>query len=1054
MNSLFQNPRLLVVSVGLIVVAGTSALSTIVRQEDPSITNGVAVIVTPYPGASAERVEALVTDKIEDELRELSEIDVISSSSKNGVSVVTVEIDETIRGPGTEKAFSKIRDALDDASRELPAGALAPIFDDERFGSYTRLVGLKWSGSRPPQRGILKRFGEELQDRLRNVDGTDTVKIFGAPDEEIAVRFDPDAVATARLTAGQVAEALTNSDAKVAAGAMRDRARRVLIEVAGELDSLQRIREVPVSVGDQGRVLRVGDVAEVTRGVTDPPSNLASVDGAPAVVVAAQIGEGVAFDGWSAEADRVIARFESTLPHGVSLVTIFDQADYTRARLSDLVGNLATGLLLVVIVLFISMGWRSALIVSATLPLVSLASIAVLNYLAVPIHQMSVTGLIVALGLLVDNAIVVTDAIREKRLQGMPARQAVTSTITHLWSPLLSSTVTTVLAFMPILLLAGRVGEFVGAIGLSVIVALSTSYLIAMTIVPALASRLIRPVQQGRMGLLQSGLTLAGPARWFDRSVGWSLRNPRLSILASSVLPVLGVIGALTLPRQFFPPADRDQFYIEMRLPEQVAIRETQRTAGLVEAALRRRSEILSVGWFIGRSAPPFYYNLKQEQDGTPSYAQAIVKAASVGDVQRLLPLLQRELDTAFPEAQILVRELLQGPPVDAPVEIRLYGPDVAVLRELGEQLRERMARLPIITHSLATLTAGSPKLWFEADEVEARLAGLSLVDIAGQMNLHLEGVPGGTLLEGTEEIPIRVRVGGETQSDVSKIRSTVLLPTGPGVPNLSGAAPAPSSFVGIPLETLVKPALRPVLDGIPHRDGRRVNIIRGYTDAGVYPEAAFNQLNRVLAEDPLALPVGYTLEFGGDAEKQAKAMGNLFAFVPVLVVMMLAVVVLSLNSFRLGAMVFAVAFQSIGLGLLSLAVLRYPLGFQALIGLIGLVGVAINAAIIISSALLARPRSVAGDVADIQQTVVGQTSRHIISTTVTTFGGFLPLILAEGGFWPPFASGIAGGVLLSTLISFYFVPAVFLLATRRRPFGIVEDERESAPAQFQEVLS
>ena len=580
MQDLQQNPRVLAIAVALIVVAGLSALTTIVRQEDPSITNGVAVIVTPYPGASAERVEALVTDKIEDELRELSEIQTLSSSSKNGVSVVTVELDEELQGEATEKAFSKIRDALDDATAQFPPGTAPPIFDDDRFGSYTRLLALRWANDdATPERGIMKRFGEELQDRLRDAFGTDSVKVFGAPSEEISVRFDADALAAAQLTAGQVAQALAQADAKVAAGAARSEANRVLIELTGELDSLARIRDVPVAVGAGGRVLRVGDLASVTRGVTDPPSDLAIVNGAASVVVAAQIAEGIAFDEWSSAADVVVARFAETLPHGIEMTTIFDQADYTRARLTDLIRNLATGLSLVVIVLFVTMGWRSAVIVSATLPLVSFASIAVLRLMSVPIHQMSVTGLIVALGLLVDNAIVVTDAIRERRLRGVSASQAVREAIGHLWGPLLSSTLTTVLAFMPILLLAGRVGEFVGAIGLSVIVALVSSYLIAMTIVPALASRLIRPSGLGTAGFWQTGLTLPIAGRWFERSIDWSLRHPRLSMLLAAVLPVLGLLGATTLPRQFFPPADRDQFYLEMRLPEQVAIEETMAVA-------------------------------------------------------------------------------------------------------------------------------------------------------------------------------------------------------------------------------------------------------------------------------------------------------------------------------------------------------------------------------------------------------------------------------------------------------------------------------------------
>ncbi len=795
----------------------------------------------------------------------------------------------------------------------------------------------------------------------------------------------------------------------MAAGVVRGERNTLLIELEGELDSIERIRRVPLSAGQDGQVLQVGDIATVERGLRSPASDLARVDRRAATVVAAQLAPGKRFDVWSERTTEVVEAFESELPHGIELEVVFDQAVYTRARLDGLVNNLATGLLLVVVILFLTMGWRSALIVTVTLPLVSLASLTVLYTLGVPIHQMSVTGLIVALGLLVDNAIVVTDAIRSKRVAGSSALVAVRDSLR-------------------------RGGECVGTIGRSVIVSLICSYARAMTVVPAFAGRFLPPsAPNASNSIWSSGLSLPRAGLWFRRSLDWSLKHPKRSMALASILPIFGYLGASTLPRQFFPPADRDQFNVEMWLPRQSSIEETERVALDVDLKLRAHDEIESVHWFIGRSAPPNYYNLRQSEDGNASYAQAQVQIESVEALDELLPRLQEELDREFPNAQILVRELLQGPPVDAPIEYRIYGPDIAVLRSLGEELRERMTRVSTVTHSLATLTAGSPKLRFRPDENEARMIGLQLLDIASQLNVSLEGMPGGSILEGNEEIPIRVRVGDETRSNVERVRATALI-----APGMQSEV---SGYRGVPLESLVDTDLRPVLDGIPHRNGRRVNTIRGYTHANVFPETAFTELREILTSDPIEVPPGYDLEIGGDAAERKEAMGSLFAFVPVLVVLMLAVVALSLNSFRLAAVIFAVAIQSMGLGFLSLTVLRYPLGFQAMIGQIGLIGVAINAAIIINAALQTRPAALAGSVDDIRDTVIRDTSRHIISTTITTFGGFLPLILTPGGFWPPFATGIAGGVLLSTVVSFYFVPAAFLVITRRRPVTRMDSE-------------
>lgn len=1029
MDRLMRDPRLLATTIGLIVVAGLSALATIVRQEDPTITNGVALIVTPFPGASAERVESLVTEKLEEELRQIQEISTVESTSRAGTSVVSVEIDETITGEATAPIFSKIRDAIDDAQARFPAGVLDPIFDDERFGSYTFILGLTWVGSGAAPTAILQRYAETLEDALRGVTGTDHVKVFGRSDEQIRVTFDPERLAAAGLGARSVADAIARADAKVASGVLRAPHQNLLLEVSGELDSLERIRRVPLAAGPAGVTLRVGDVARVERAIADPPRELAKVDGRPAVVVAAQLAAGQRFDVWAERARARVQDFEASLPEGIALEMIFDQTEYTEARLADLVTSLMTGLVLVVIVLFATLGGPAALVVTAALPLVTLASVAILRFLGVPIHQMSVTGLIVALGLLVDNAIVVTDAVRMRRLEGLSGLEAVQASIRHLRVPLFASTLTTVLAFMPILLLPGRVGEFVGTIGLSVIVALIVSYGVAVSIVAALAGRF----SLGRPGArLSAGLSFPAATRRFSRSLDWSLAHPKTSMALATLLPLVGVVGATTLPQQFFPPADRDQFHLELYMPASASIDATRRVTERVEALLRGREEVEHVTWLVGRSAPPFYYNMKQTQDGNPAFAQALVRARSVPDVSRVLPLLQAEIDREVPEAQAILRELLQGPPVDAPVEYRIYGPRISELRRLGEALRERMSRVAVITHSTASLTASSPKLRLETDEDEALLAGLRPVDIAGQLQLALEGIEGGSVLEGQEELPVRVRVDDATRADLDRLRGLPLLARG-----LPGAgSPAGAAFPGIPLSALSEPALRPVLDGIPRRNGERVNVIRGFTSAGIYPETAFEGLSRVLSEHPLEVPAGYRLEVGGDAEKRADAMGDLFASVPLLVVLMVAAVALSLDSFRLALVIFVVAFQSMGLGLLSLTVLRHPLGFQALIGLIGLVGVAINAGIVISSALQTDPDALAGDATRIRQMVLTETSRHIISTTITTFGGFLPLILSEGGFWPPFASAVAGGVLLSTIGSFYFVPAAFSVLTRQRPLA------------------
>ncbi|NJK89353.1 MAG: efflux RND transporter permease subunit [Myxococcales bacterium] len=714
----------------------------------------------------------------------------------------------------------------------------------------------------------------------------------------------------------------------------------------------------------------------------------------------------------------MVDAFASELPGGVKVEHFFDQTGYTSSRLFDLQMNMLQGLIIVVVVLFLTLGARAAAVVSLTLPVVVLGSVGVLRLLGVPIHQMSVTGLIVALGLLVDNAIVMTDAVQQRLVRGEKRRDAVKDASRVLWVPLASSTVTTVLAFMPIVLLKGRVGEFVGTLGMSVIVALVTSYAVAMTLVPAISGFVLSSKE--RAGFWSHGLELPVVGSLFDRSIAWSLSRPVTSALLVSIIPVIG-FGAITqMPRQFFPPADRNQFVLELRGRPSASMNETEKVVERVDAFLRDQDEVEHIAWVLGRSAPPFYYNLKQDQEGQSQFAQALVQTRRATDVLPLLRRIQPELDRREPSVQAIGKELLQGPPVDAPIELRIFGPDVNELRRIGDEYRSRLARVSTVIHSTSSLTSGSPEVVIDVDEAKLRKVGLSHVMVATQLSPLPGRHPGGLHPRGgRRHSSPRPRFGRGASADL-----------GPAV--MVFQPPAVTS-VGVPLEAVGTVEVEPTLDRISRRNGRRVNIVRGFTVAGVFPDTALGQLDHVLADDPVPLPPGYAVELGGDAEGRSDASANLAASMPVLVLLMVATVALSLGSFRLGGLVFVVAVQSIGLGLACLGFSGHPLGFNATIGLIGLVGVAINAAIIINSALLENEAARVGSLDAVRHVVVNETSRHIVSTTITTFGGFLPLMLSPGGFWPPFAISLAGGVFLSTIVTFYFVPPCFVLLCRWR---------------------
>ena len=1026
MNTLFySNVRYFILAIALIASAGLSSILTIGRQEDPTITNLFATIVTPYPGATPSRVEALVTEKIEQELREIEEIDEISSTSRTGVSVISVTLSEFIDDAAIERTWSEIRDALSAAEINFPSGVRKSDFDNDRTGAYTTLSAITAADGVDVSPGILKRYAEQLQDRMRAVPGTELVRLFGEQEEEVLVAVDPARLVAFGLAVTDVARTIAAADSKVEAGRVRGAQSDFLIEVGGEIDSLDRVRSMPLVSSETGQITRIGDVAVVSRGERTPPSSIAVADGAPAVVVASKMQSNLQVDAWASAAEQAMAAFERDLPGGVKHTLLFNQARYTADRLVGLGGNILLGITLVIAVMLVTLGWRAAVIVAAVLPLTALLSIAVLQRVGIPIHQMSVTGLIVALGLLVDAAIVMTDEIRRRIVAGLPRLEAIGQSVDRLAIPLLASTVTTVLAFVPMAILPGPAGDFVGSIAISVIVMLLSSFLLAVTLTPALAG-FILPAQSDSAPIWwRHGITAAPVQDMFQRSLDWALKHRGLAIAAALALPVMGFAAFPTLTAQFFPGVDRDQFYVQIRLPEGSALSQTKAVAEKADAILREDSGVTHAHWFIGESAPAFYYNMIQNQDGVPSFAEALVTTRSEEDTERLVPALQANFDKLLPQAQFLVRDLTQGPPVTAPVEVRLVGPELETLQALGEDLRLRMADHPAVTHTKASLMGGAPKIVFDLDEDKVLQTGRTLGAVAAELQASIEGATGGSLIEGSEELPVRVRMFDENRASAGRIRdlNVILAP--------SQTRERDDTWLGVPLAALGDANVVPSNSPIARRDGERVNTVQAFLQIGVLPEEVLKDVRDGLVTSPMALPQGYRIEYGGDSDARAEVVTNLLAPMGLIVALLVATIVLTFNSFRLSFVTLSVAVLSMGLSVLALAIFRYPFGIQAVIGVIGSIGVSINAAIIIMTALQKNEAAMANDREAIR-TVVMASGRHIISTTITTFGGFLPLILAGGGFWPPFAMAIAGGVLLSTVVSFYFVPPVFSLVIGR----------------------
>ena len=709
MSSLFfDNRRLLVLAICLIVVAGLSSYVVLPRMEDPLMLQRAAIINTVYPGASAERVEALVTEKLEEELQEIEEIKVLRSSSNSGISTMSIELKDDVYE--VDEVWSRVRDKLDDAAPLLPTAAGDPDFELLKITAYASIVAVVWdlppgSDSAAPNYAILRRQAETLEDRLRAIRGTRDVDIYGDPQEEVVVEIEQAELASLGLTVGEVAAQLRASDAKVSAGLLRSEQGNFLIEVDAELQTLERIRRLPIAVDRAGNAqfVALGDIARVAKDIVRPQSSLALVDGRAAIAIGTLVKQKKRVDHWTDDLHGVLAEFSAGLPKGVRLKTLFEQNKYVEHRLTTLLRNLLLGASAVIGVVWVMMGWRSAVVVGVALPLSSLMVLAGMRGLGLPMHQMSITGLIIALGLLIDNAIVMVDEVRGRITAGSSRRDAVGKSVRHLAVPLFGSTVTTALSFAPIALMPGPAGEFVGSIALSVILAVSSSLFLAMTITPTLMALLDQrsldrgsdgghekqkvtakdansakenpgrtayrgvsswrswrswrpwrfkknfPVLLGSEGVEQrhwwtDGYSNAALTERYRSTLDWIFHRPWLGVGIGMVLPIAGFLAASTLTEQFFPPADRDQFQIEMTLPSQSSIGYTTEVVQAARAKLLEHAEVTDVEWFVGESAPPFYYNMLVNRANTPQYAQALVQVVSADGVEGLIREVQTEL--------------------------------------------------------------------------------------------------------------------------------------------------------------------------------------------------------------------------------------------------------------------------------------------------------------------------------------------------------------------------------------------------------------------------
>ena len=1038
-NYLHQNPRILVLLLTVIVLAGVSSYLIMPRLEDPALGQRVAVVSTIFPGADPARMESTVTIPVEECIDAFAEIKNVRSNTRANISNVVVELKDEVSK--TDAVWSAIENKLATLTDQLPNGcepAELTVFPLKAHAAILAITPTKRQDAEQQEMEFLKlrKIARTLRESILAIPATESVEIFGDPGTEVVVEVDPAFLANSSTSTGQIAEQLSANQSG-SAGIVRSNGNRMLLDVAQDTNPITQLADSFVEYLPTEEPVMLREIAEVKERLVMPRPTKAIVNGQDSIVLGVMVNPNARVDLWASDLEQVVDDFQSSTPAGYSVDHLFSQSGHINARMEQLLANLGLATLAVVIAVFLMMGWRCMIVVAVSLPLSAMLVLFGMRMMSIPIHQMSITGLTVALGLLIDNAIVMVEEVRSRVFAGKSPAAAIVASVRHLGLPLLGSTITTVLAFLPIATLPGPSGEFVGSIAISVILAVSASFVLSMTIIPPLVNLL--GVNAERQSFFEYGFR----SGWIESAYRFALktvfRAPALGVVLGVVLPAIGFYYFRELPRQFFPATDRSQVQIEVELPAASQLVAVEKCVDQIRVVVEQESGVLRQSWFLGHSAPTFYYNVVPRRRGVPSYAQAIVDTDNAGSTAELVDRLQRQIDEQVLNARVVVRQLEQGPPFDAPVEIRLLGPELETLQLLGTELRQVLATSGYVNHTRSDLEDTTFKLDLVPDPSSMKDLRLDNSSLSRFLYSCSEGAPAGTLFQHDEELPVKVTVGFGDRAKhevlsalpfpiqpVQPIRNASFSSAEPtGQPNPPNAGAAASSAPAMPtLGSIGQFELSSDVAAIIRLNGERVNEVKAYIQPDILPAVVLDEFKQRLGASEFVLPDGYGLQIGGESEQRSEAVRKLMANAVVLFSIMMLTLVAVLGSFRRAFIIALVGGMAVGLGPLALYLFGLPFGFMAIVGTMGLVGVAINDSIVVLAAIDANRKLPTDEQQELADVVIGCT-RHILATTFTTIVGFLPLVIDGGQFWPPLAIVIAAGVGGATLLALFFTPAL-----------------------------
>ncbi|MGY2808860.1 efflux RND transporter permease subunit [Bradyrhizobium sp. USDA 4506] len=1017
-----SHPTLVLFLMIILAAAGFFSYEKLGRAEDPFFTVKVVNVSVMWPGATSQEMQMQVADPIEKKLQELPFFDKVQTYSKPGFTAMQVSFKDSTSPKDVPYLFYLLRKKLVDVQGELPSGILGPVVNDEFSDVDSILYMMTGDGANYAQ---LKKVAEGFRQRLLKVPGVTKIDLYGTQDERIFVEFSHAKLATLGITPQALFDSLAKQNNVTPAGTVESSSQRVPLRVTGALDGVKAVAETPVE--SNGRVFRLGDIATVSHGYVDPPSFKVRQEGKPALGIGVVTAKGANILELGKEVQKATAEFLKAVPQGVDVQQIADQPKVVEHAVGEFVHSFVEALAIVLFVSFVALGWRTGIVVALSVPLVLGIVFIVMNAMSLDLHRITLGALIIALGLLVDDAIIAVEMMVVKMEQGWDRMKAASFAWESTAFPMLTGTLVTAAGFLPIGFANSAVGEYAGGIFWIVAISLVASWFVAVIFTPYIGVKLL-PNIKVHQNHDPHAIYETRMYRGLRSVVQWCVDH-RIKVVAATVgVFVASIVAFGHVQQQFFPLSERPELFLQLRLPEGTAFNVTEKAVKQAEGLLKGDDDIQTYTAYVGQGSPRFWLGLNPQLPNE-AFAEIVILAKNVEARERVKAKIeQAAADGALNQARVRVDRFNFGPPVGFPVQFRVIGPDANKVRDIAYQVRDVMRQNKNVKDVQLDWNEQSPYLKLAVDQDRARALGLTPQDVSQALAMLISGAPVTTIRDGIEKVGVVARAVPSERLDLGRVGDLTI---------------TTRNGVAVPLQQIAKIEYAHEEPILWRRNRDMAITVRSDVVDGVQAPDVTNQISPKLKDIQAHLEPAYRIEPGGAFEESAKGNASIFILFPVMVMVMLTLLMIQLQSFSRLFLVFLTAPLGIVGASLGLNVANQPFGFVALLGLIALAGMIMRNAVILVD-------QIESDVASgltRREAIVEATVRRARPVVLTALAAILAMIpLSRSAFWGPMAITIMGGLFVATFLTLLYLPGLYALWFRKTLEESGSEQTDTAP--------